>query len=171
MHGENIILRALRKDDSVHLYRWISNRDLVLFNAPFKTVSEVEHNTWIESILEKRNDMVFFVIEEKVSERVIGSCQLLNINRTHRSAELQIRIGETDFHGRGLGQQAIKLLLTHGFNDLNFHRIYLHVFSTNTRAINAYEKNGFVREGKLREAAYIDRKYVDVLIMARLRNQ
>jgi RimJ/RimL family protein N-acetyltransferase len=171
MQGDQVILRALCKEDSALLYRWISNRDLVLFNAPFKAISESEHKSWIDSVLVKRNDLVIFVIEEKSSGRVIGSCQLLNINWIHRSAELQIRIGETDFHGHGLGTEAIQLLLKHGFNDLNLHRIYLHVFSTNIRAVKAYEKTGFVIEGELRQAAHIDEKYVNVLIMAKLRSQ
>ncbi|MCK4624098.1 MAG: hypothetical protein KAV00_02220 [Phycisphaerae bacterium] len=31
-------------------------------------------------------------------------------------------------------------LLNHAFKDLNLHRVRLHVFSTNARAIKVYEK-------------------------------
>jgi len=110
-----------------------------------------------------------FVIEEITSERAIGSCQLLNINWVCSCAELQIRIGNNELHGKGFGSEAVKLLIDFGFKDLYLHRIYLHVFITNTRAIRAYEKNGFIREGILRESAYIDNKFVDVVVMGLLR--
>jgi diamine N-acetyltransferase len=94
---------------------------------------------------------------------------LLNINWRHRSGELQIRIGDAASRGRGLGTEAVRLLCDFGFADLNLHRIYLHVFASNSRAIGAYEKAGFVREGLLRQAAYIDGQWVDVVLMGLIR--
>ncbi len=116
----------------------------------------------------KRADLTFFVIEELSTNQAIGTCQLLNINPRHQSAELQIRIGAVDYHGKGLGTEAVNLLTRFGFADLNLHRIYLHVFATNARAITAYEKCGFSREGLLRDAAFIDGSWVDVVVMGKL---
>ncbi len=74
------------------------------------------------------------------------------------------------FRSKGHGTEAVKLLCRFGFADLNLHRIYLHVFETNSRAIRAYEKSGFVREGSLREAAFIDGKWLDVAVMGLIKN-
>lgn len=162
-------LRPVRRDDKEPLYRWITNRELRILNAPYLPVGEGAHEKWFESVLAGRSDAVFFMIEEIESKQAIGSCQLFNINWIHRNAELQIRIGESAFHGKGYGSEAVRLLVDFGFKDLHLHRIYLHVFSSNTRAIKAYEKCGFTREGVLREVAYIDGGFVDVVIMAVLR--
>lgn len=162
-------LRPVRRDDKEPLYRWITNRELRILNAPYLPVGEGAHEKWFESVLAGRSDAVFFMIEEIESKQAIGSCQLFNINWIHRNAELQIRIGESAFHGKGYGSEAVRLLVDFGFKDLHLHRIYLHVFSSNTRAIKAYEKCGFAHEGVLREAAYIDGGFVDVVIMAVLR--
>jgi len=159
-------LRPVRRDDKDALYRWITNRELLLLNAPYLPVGEGAHEKWFESVLSGRNDAFFFMIEESETHKTIGSCQLFNINWIHRNAELQIRIGESAFHGKGYGSEAVRLLVDFGFKDLHLHRIYLHVFSSNTRAIKAYEKCGFTREGVLKEAAYIDGEYVDVEIMS-----
>ncbi len=99
---------------------------------------------------------------------LIGTCQLHAIDPIHRTAELQIRIAPSH-HGQGYGTEAVGLLLDHAFKDLNLHRVQLHVFATNARAIRVYEKAGFAREGVLLEAAYIDGKYVDVVVMGVLR--
>lgn len=164
MSSQKIRLRPICDDDSKLLFEWINNRYLVVFNAPYRPVSEAEHRAWFENI--KRNtDVVFFMIEVIQSGITIGSCQLLNMHKIHRSAELQIRIGRAEFLGQGLGSEAVRLLVEYGFRRLGLHRIGLQVFSTNVRAILAYEKNGFVREGLLREAACIDENWVDVIVM------
>ena len=121
-------LRPVRRDDKDALYRWITNRDLLLLNAPYLPVREGAHEKWFEFVLSGRNDTFFFMIEESETHKTIGSCQLFNINWIHRNAELQIRIGESAFHGKGYGSEAVRLLVDFGFKDLYLHRIYLHVF-------------------------------------------
>jgi RimJ/RimL family protein N-acetyltransferase len=168
MVAERVRLRALRREDAALLYEWVNQRELVIFNAPYHPVSEVDHESWIESMLKKRFDLVIFVIEEMMSGQAIGSCQLFNINWRHRSAELQIRIGDQRFQNQGLGSEAVQLLCRFGFDDLNLHRIYLNVFKNNGRAVGAYRKCGFVEEGAMREAAFIDGQWLDVVLMGLL---
>jgi RimJ/RimL family protein N-acetyltransferase len=162
-------LRPLRRADGPLLYDWIVDRELCLLNSAYYPVSESDHEAWLESMMRKRQDLTVFAIEECASGAAIGTCQLLHIDCRHRNAELQIRIGAPAARGRGLGSEAVRLLVDFGFRDLNLHRIYLHVFATNARAIAAYRKCGFATEGRLREAAFVDGAWVDLLIMALLR--
>lgn len=169
MESDTVRLRPLREADASLLYNWITDRELVTLNSAYHPVSEADHQAWIQSVMRKRSDMVIFVIEETETSEAIGSCQLLNIDSRHRSAELQIRIGEARHRGKGMGSAAVKLLTKFGFNDLNLHRIYLHVFATNDPAVRSYRKCGFEEEGRLRDAAFIDGAWVDVLVMGLLR--
>lgn len=171
MVAKRVRLRALLREDSALLYEWINQRELVILNAPYHPVSELDHESWLESMLKKRFDLVIFVIEDIASEQAIGSCQLFNINWRHRSAELQIRIGDQRFQNQGLGSEAIQLLCRFGFDDLNLHRIYLSVFKNNERAIGAYRKCGFAEEGVMREAAFIDGQWLDVALMGLINDQ
>ena len=100
---------------------------------------------------------------------LIGSCQLLNVNLRHSTADLQIRIGARELRGKGYGTEAVRLLLAHAFRDMGLERVQLHVFATNQRAIRSYEKAGLRREGVLRSAAYIDGERCDVIVMGILR--
>jgi RimJ/RimL family protein N-acetyltransferase len=160
-------LRSVDDKDIDLLYKWINTPELVSFNSAFKPVSRVQHLQWLGAT-KASNNVVFFMIDHVESGTTIGSCQLKNINTHHRSAELQIRVGNRDFYGRGMGTDAIRQLINFGFTTLDLHRISLQVFSTNIRAIRAYEKNGFLREGLMREAAYINEEWVDVLLMGLL---
>ena len=162
---QDIYLRSMKDTDSPHYFEWINNRELVIFNAPFKPVSETEHNEWFESVSNK-NDMKVFTIVEKSSEAVIGSCSLRNINDHCRNAELQIRIGGANYRNKNYGTTAVLELLKFGFQDMNLRRIYLDVFETNKRAIRVYEKCGLSHEGIKRDAVFIDGEYINVVMMS-----
>jgi RimJ/RimL family protein N-acetyltransferase len=152
------------------MFEWINDREQILLSAPYKPVSEAQHHAWFEHIQQQR-DVIIFAIRVIDSDQLIGTCQLHSINPVHRSAELQIRLGDVAAQGAGYGTEAISLLLRFAFRDLNLNRVYLHVFTTNLAANRLYEKIGFVREGVLRQAAHIDGEYVDVDVMSILREE
>lgn len=168
--SEHVALTALTADDLPVLFRWINDRELVLHNAPYRPVTEEQHRTWFEAV-QQRHDVRIFAIRLRDSGRLIGSCQLHSIHDIHRSAELQMRLGEADARDQGYGTEALQLLLRYAFQDLGLHRVSLHVFSTNDAAIRLYEKAGFVREGALRRAACIEGRYLDVIVMGLLREE
>lgn len=147
------------------MFEWINDPALVHMSSPYRPVHFTNHREWFDSI-RKRADMVIFGI--LVDGRLIGSCQLFNISTQHRNAELQIRIGDPSFRGRGHGTNAVRALLKYGERDLGLHRIYLHVFASNHLAIRCYEKAGIVREGLERHAAFIDGEWRDMALMAKV---
>lgn len=82
-----------------------------------------------------------------------------------------IVIGEKEYWNRGYGSDALRTLLRFAFEELNLHRVFLHVFDFNERAIRCYEKVGFRHEGRLRQARFTEGRYVDELVMAVLREE
>ena len=168
--SKTIALAPLTAAESPSLWAWINDREQVLFNSAYKPVGEVQQQDWFAAI-QNRSDVVFFAIRLMETDRLVGTCQLHSINTIHRSAELQIRLGDPADRGQGYGTEAVKLLLEFAFADLNLHRVYLHVFARNEPAIVVYEKAGFIREGTLRRAAFINGEYIDVVVMAILRDE
>lgn len=164
-------LRLPRETDSELLFAWINDRDLVVLNSAFRPVPWDEHAAWFERIRVPSQERDFFMIERTVDGAAIGSCQLLHIHPLHRTADLQIRIGDASGRGQGLGTEAVRMLVRHGFAQRGLHRIGLQVFGTNARAIRAYEKAGFRREGVLREAVLIEGVRLDLVCMGILRGE
>lgn len=166
--GEHLRLAPLRDEDLEVLFGWINDREQVLLNSPYRPVHAWDHRAWFESV-PSRDDVAIFGIRLDPDDVLIGSCQLNEIDPYRGTAYLQIRIGQPSARGRGLGTEAVCLLLGHAFDDLRLRRVTLSVFADNAAAIRCYEKAGFRREGLLREAAYLDGRTTDVLVMGILR--
>ncbi len=166
----DIELAPISTDDAERLYEWINDRELVLLSSAYSPVHEPNHEEWFEQI-RSREDVVIFAIRLLDGGELVGSCQLRDIDPRHRTAELLIRIGPEEARGRGVGTQAVQLLLDHAFNDLDLARVHLKVFGGNERALRVYEKAGMRREGTLRKAVYLDGERVDVVVMAILRDE
>lgn len=168
--GEKIYLAPLEQSDSDKFFEWINNRNLVIKNSNYKPIDKVSHENWFNSIV-KNETVRIFAIRKKDDEMLVGSCQLYSIDWINSSAELQIRIGAESERGQGLGTEAVRVLLSYAFKDLNLHRVYLHVYENNLPAIRTYEKTGFTKEGILREANFIDGEYINIILMSVLRQE
>ena len=66
---------------------------------------------------------------------------------------------------RGVGSALLDTAIK-GALSMGLERIELHVFSSNSAAINLYKKHGFAIEGIHRRARKLDEEYDDVLSMA-----
>lgn len=99
------------------------------------------------------------------TKKLVGVVSLSGIDWVSRKAEFAIMIGEAKWRGRGLGTEATRLILEHGFQRLNLHRIYLGVHAGHKAAIASYKRAGFKPEGVARDALYLDGKYHDVIQM------
>jgi aminoglycoside 6'-N-acetyltransferase len=69
----------------------------------------------------------------------------------YRHAEIDLFL-DPDRHGRGLGTEAVRLLVRHLIDDRGHHRIVIDPATTNTAAIRAYAKVGFKPVGVMRRA-------------------
>jgi len=87
-----------------------------------------------------------------------------------RNHTAQCGIGVHDaYTGRGIGRAMMSELLDAADNWMNILKMELTVFIDNLAAIRLYEQLGFEKEGTIRAFAYRDGRYVDALMMARLR--
>ena len=167
---DKVILTQVLSEDSNRLFKWINDPVLVHFNSSFSPVDDLSHAEWFDKVRKDRAVRIF-AIRKINNKELIGTCQLHSIHPIHRSAELQIRIGQEDQQGKGFGTDAVNLLLKFGFNELGLNRIFLHVFDSNERATRVYEKAGMKVEGKLREGVFIDGEFKSILVLAILKRE
>ena len=176
IYGDRIRFRAAEKEDIPTFFRWINDEEVaenLLFATP---ISLHEEQQWYEIMMKKPASEHVLVIEIKHPDKggdyfPIGNCQFHDIDWRNRSAEVGIMIGEKSFWDQGYGTEVMRLMVDHGFNTLNLHRIWLQVFAKNKRGIRAYEKAGFIHEGIFRQAEYQHGQYQDIHLMSILKEE
>lgn len=171
IYGKRIRLRGVEKADVPQFYEWINDPEVTAGLAMYLPMSMSDEEKWLESIGSREQAEKPLAIEAQKGKdwKLIGDCGFFNIEWTNRSGELGIMIGDKSFWNKGYGTETMELLLRHGFETLNLHRIYLRVYSTNPRAKRAYEKAGFILEGSMREAVYQNGQYANIHFMSVLR--
>jgi len=168
--GEKALLRAIEPSDVHALWEWTQDEETMRlrnYPAPPMSLAEAERE-YEESLSEGSSHHLHLAIAADSGE-LIGEIALNHIDQRSGTADFTIAIGNKAYWGRGYGTDAIRSLMRYAFQQLNLHRVTLHVHAFNERAIRAYERCGFKREGRLRQAQYMDGGYSDVLVMGLLR--
>jgi RimJ/RimL family protein N-acetyltransferase len=163
---ENVYLRALEPSDLDRTRKWHNDPGLYeMLVSPFRYVSRAAEEEWIRRKAAYSQTEIQLAICLKEGDQHIGNIHLTGIDWVARHAGVGIFIGEEEHWSKGYGQQAMRLILRHAFNDLGLRRVYLVVLDNNDRAIRAYEKCGFVVEGRLRRHAYKQGRFRDLIFM------
>jgi putative acetyltransferase len=87
----------------------------------------------------------------------------------HKIAHLGGLAVHPDYRGRGVADQAARLLQRYLLIELGFHRLQLKCYGFNERAIRHSERVGFVREGVERKAYLRHGEWQDAVLFGLLR--
>jgi diamine N-acetyltransferase len=171
IYSNRLRLRSAEKTDIPRFVNWLNDPEVRRFLLMAYPLSQAFEEKWFDSMIERGLAEQVLVIEIKTEDgyKPIGNTSFMDVDWVSRHAEVGIFIGEKQFWNKGYGREAMRLMLRHGFNTMNLHRIMLRVYEHNLRGIKAYEHAGFVHEGRLRQDVYRDGEYRDVLIMSVLR--
>lgn len=173
IHGGRLRLRAVERADLDKFHAWINDPEVTEGLALYLPMSMRDEESWFDGVAKRPPQEKPLAIECREGDgwKLIGNSGFFDIDSTARSGEIGIMIGEKSYWNKGYGTEAMTLLLKHGFETLNLHRIFLRVYASNPRAIRSYKKTGFTLEGRLREAVFKRGRYDDVLIMSVLRSE
>ena len=170
--GNKVGLRALEKEDLDLLKEW---RNISTFRKNFREVRELslaDQQAWYESLQQTKHINFMFVIVDLESNEPIGAAGLLYINWTIRSADFSFYIGKDELYigDDGVAEEAAKLLITYGFNNLNLNKIWMELYEYDLQKITFFtEKFNFENDGVLRENCFEGGKYWNSNIISLLR--
>lgn len=169
--GEKAGIRPLAPGDAGALHRFMTDPEVghLLYeetSGVFPGPALLAVNIWLNSLAPRPE---WAIVNEQ--GRFIGVVRLWRISERNRSAMLTIYIGDKGHWGRGYGSDALRLVLREAFGPMDLHRVELHVFEFNQRAIRSYEKVGFVHEGVRRQALRRGGRYFDILVMGITREE
>jgi RimJ/RimL family protein N-acetyltransferase len=161
--GDRVVLRPFIAGDIPVLQALLDDPELRLLTGS-NDLSFGDVTDWYETRNEQTDRLDLAVTDRRTGE-CVGEAVLNEWSPNNRSCSFRIAIGPRG-RGRGLGTEAVRLIVGHGFEKLGLHRISLEVYAFNPRARHVYEKVGFVEEGTLRDALHHNGAWVDATVMS-----
>lgn len=164
--GETIDLLPTNPKHSNLYTKWLNNPETRIYirNQIPKTLDEIRKLH--DSNQGQSREIVSLEIWHKQTQKAIGLIGFSDINWIKRNANIYIQIGEIDFWGKGIGTEAVEMVLEYGFMELNFHKIHSNILVPNKSSLKVAEKVGFKQEVVLREEIYLDGNFVDNILIA-----
>jgi len=128
----------------------------------------------LEKRMEQEKNLFYFTIhqrgdtspnglEQKDPYNLIGFVKLYSIEWTNGTGFLQIGIGDERARGKGLGGEALELILRYAFEEINLHRLAAEVPEYNQAAQKLFSRAGFCEEVRRREALERDGRRWDMI--------
>ncbi|MFG2308540.1 GNAT family N-acetyltransferase [Streptomyces sp. NPDC048566] len=163
--GEKALLRPFTEDDVPVMAEILRDPDVLrLTGSPDEVFGMDRLRAWYGSRSAQQDRLDLGVVDRATGE-LVGEAVLFDWDPHNRNCVFRILIGPRG-RDRGLGTEATRLILGHGFDHLGLHRVSLHVFAFNPRARRAYENAGFVAEGIERQTLLHDGEWIDAVRMS-----
>lgn len=140
------------------IFKWCRQRDLLDYN---------NHLKWYESLTGNKSIKMYLVRNQ--SDQPIGVCGLTDIDLYNQRAEFSLYIASI-YQKSGLGTDALKLLLYHGFKTYPLNVIWGETFLGNG-ALTTFKKIGFTIEGTRRDFYFKGGRHIDAILVSIKRNE
>jgi RimJ/RimL family protein N-acetyltransferase len=166
-------LRPPAEQDIDRFVRWFNDPVVIQNLTPSLPVTEIGERGWLRSLCTTRakTDIVLVIETKRPRAFPIGNVGIHKLDHRNANAEVSVVIGEKRHWGKGLGTEAMALMIDYGFCELNLHRIYTGAFAFNRRSIVMLRKLGFVQEGVQRQAVFANGAYHNILQFGLLRSE
>jgi aminoglycoside 6'-N-acetyltransferase len=142
LHGDRVVLRPVAPGDLDAL--------TTMFEAPGMDEwwPGQDRARLARELVDHDDDLVVWTVV--VDGEVAGTIQSYEErDPEYRHAGIDVAL-HPDFHGRGIGSDAVRTLARHLIEDDGHHRLVIDPAAANARAIRCYEKVGFRPVGVLR---------------------
>jgi RimJ/RimL family protein N-acetyltransferase len=172
IESQRLLLRLVRETDIPELMSINGDEEVTRF-LPYATWKSLEDGkAWFDRVraLSAAGATLQFVVVERPSGRVIGTCLLFRYDKGSARAELGYVMGRADWR-KGLTHEALAALITYAFDTYELRRIEAEVNPRNIASSQLVRKLGFACEGLLRKRWFVKGESYDTNIYGLLREE
>lgn len=172
---ERLILRRFTYEDADDMLSyWVSDEKVqALYGEPaYQTKGAVIGllDKYIGGYEKEKEKYYRWAIISKTTGECIGQLAFFFVDEKNHFVEIEYCIGVL-FHNRGYMTEAVKAVISFGFERLNLHKIQVSHKAGNIGSKRVIEKCGFVYEGTLRDYFYDGNGYTDRLFYSILKGE
>jgi RimJ/RimL family protein N-acetyltransferase len=166
IEGDRITLRTIEKEDIGFLQRGMNTPAVRRYAG-----TDIPYNRrrYEEELFDRisSGDFVQLLV---CDDEPLGDVSLAPIDERRGWANLGYWV-HPDHQGQGYATEAVRLIVSYGFDELRLHRISATITAPNTASKQVVEKLGFVHEGTKRDDAFLNGEYVNRDVYAVLRKE
>ena len=169
LETHRLILRRLSENDVDEIIELRGNpENMVFIPRPLVATNEeaLAHFKVIDDKINS-NEGINWAITLKGNTKMIGLMGLYRIKPENFRAEIGYMI-LPQFNGKGYTSEAIKAIVTYGFQTMQLHSIEGIIDPRNLASERVLQKNGFVKEAHLIENEFAMGKFWDTVIYSLL---
>ena len=144
-------LRKIEPSDLPFLYQWENDATMWADSDTHNPLSRHDLHQYIENTTGDiyRDGQLRLIIEEsQLSTKVVGCIDLFDFDARNRKAAIGMYIAP-EARGKGVGKQAVQLLLDYVFNFLHLRMVYAIISVHNIACSHIYEQMGFTPSSPL----------------------
>ena len=173
MKGNRVVLREMEEDDWVDVHKYASQEKVCQYQ-PWGPNTERESIDFVKQVIfdaEKKNRSRFvFAVILKGNGEMIGAGEINIRDYTNRIGEIAYIINP-EYWGLGYATEIATVLISFGFAQLHFHRIFATCNPRNIGSSRVLEKVGMTMEGRIRESLLVKDGWRDSLIFGILKQE
>ncbi|MDI6104745.1 GNAT family protein [Actinoplanes sp. NEAU-A12] len=164
--GERVVLRPFADEDVAVFLEALTDPEMArLTGSPADGWPGEERTRAWYATRNAQDDRLDLAVVDRAGGACVGEVVLNEWDPGNRSCNFRTLLAAAG-RDRGLGTEAVRLIVGYGFEQLGLHRISLEVYAHNPRARRVYEKVGFVAEGVLRQVLRDGDGWVDATVMS-----
>lgn len=167
-----IVLSEFQEKDKPNMVRYLNDpviyRNTLTIPSPY---AEPDADKWLEIVRanrEKYGRLTNWAIRHREAGLIGGIGAMVKTGLDGHRDEIGYWLAEP-FRGRGIMTEVVGKFTEHLFETRPLVRIEAHVYDYNPASARVLEKAGFQREGFCRKFALKDGKYIDAILMAKIK--
>ncbi|WP_421781052.1 GNAT family N-acetyltransferase [Kiloniella litopenaei] len=161
LEGERIALIPLYEKDVNHTYlAWLNDPAVIQhIDARYHSQSLDSLKSFVSSF-DQINGHIWRMVNTP-TDTPIGNIQM-RINWLHKTADIGILIGNSNFWGQGLAKEALNLVIQYAKSELQLEKVTMATRATNERMLKTIRSLGFFSEGNLKNQVIYENRRVDI---------
>jgi len=168
--NENILLRALEKEDLDFLYKWENNTELWHLSNTLAPFSKFTLKEFIETsgkdIYETRQ--LRFMIENRKTGKPVGTIDLFDFDPYNLRAGIGILIAEKSDRKKGYASEAVDSLIRYCGEILSLKQLFCNVLENNEDSLRLFIGKGFVITGTKKDWIKVKDRWITEFLLQRL---
>ena len=169
LKGENSYLRALEMEDLNFLYELENDASIWEISGTVAPYSKHVLRKYLENAHRDIYDVKQLRLVICLTDgQVVGLIDLFDFDPKNRRAGIGIVVSNNEQRNKGIGSEALSLLMGYAFLTLDVRQLYANVGVENRASIHLFKKLGFTQAGVKKDWIFSDGQFTDEILFQKI---